>query len=347
MAQMKIDIRSDVHKTPSDLREVNRALDVMEDKAEAAGRKLKALGEKAERIGKKMSLMVTLPILAAGGAMIKMSMDAVESRSLFEISMGDMVDIADEWSAHLSDSMGINRYESQKLIGVFNVMLKSLGQNEKGAYDMSKGLVELGYDMASFFNLEPEEAFDKLRAAITGETEPLKRLGIVVNETTIKQWALNNGMIKQGEVLDENQKITARYNVIMNATSLAQGDMARTMDSPTNKLRILKSRIAETAIDMGMKLLPTFEKMLDLAEKGVKWFGDLSDSSKGLTIKIGAVAAATGPLLIVLGKLLVLAPKIKVAITAMTGPFGILVMALAAAGLIVYPHSVWMTAALN
>ena len=332
MAEMKIDIRSDVHRAPEDLRGVNQALDVMENKAEAAGKKLKMIGERAGAIGKKMSLFVTAPILAAGGAMIKMAMDAEESRNLFEISMGNMLDVAEEWSAHLSDSLGINRYESQKLIGVFNVMLKSLGQNEKAAYDMSKGLTELGYDMASFFNLEPEEAFDKLRAAITGETEPLKRLGIVVNETTIKTWALNNGMIRQGEVLDESQKIQARYNVIMEATALAQGDMARTMDSPTNKLRILKSRIAETAIDMGMKLLPTFEKMLNLLEKGVKWFGDLSDSSKGLTIKIGAVAAATGPLLIVLGKLLVLAPKIKVAITAMTGPFGILVMALAAAG---------------
>lgn len=332
MAEMKIDIRSDVHTAPEDLRGVNQALDVMEDKAEAAGRKLKALGEKAERIGKRMSLMVTLPILAAGGAAIKMAMDAEESRNLFEVSMGGMVDVAEKWSAQLSDSFGVNRYESQRLIGTFNVMLKSLGQNEQGAYDMAKGMTELGYDMASFFNLEPEEAFDKLRAAITGETEPLKRLGIVVNETTIKQWALNNGMIKQGEVLDESQKIVARYNVIMERTALAQGDLGRTLDSPTNKLRILKSRVAETAVEFGMKMMPAFEKMLKLVEKGVKWFGDLSDSSKVLTIKIGVVAASIGPLLIGFAKIIKYGPQIAKAVNMMTGPFGLVTIAILAAG---------------
>ena len=332
MAEMKIDIRSDVHQAPEDLREVNRALDVMEDKADIAAKKLKAIGDSAERIGKKMSLMVTLPLIAAGGAAVKLAMDAEESRNLFEVSMGGMVDVAEAWSAELSDALGVNRYESQKLIGTFNVMLKSLGQNEKGAYDMAKGLTELGYDMASFFNLEPEEAFDKLRAAITGETEPLKRLGIVVNETTIKTWALNNGMIKQGEQLDENQKIMARYNVIMEATSLAQGDLARTLDSPTNKLRILKSRVTETAIEFGMKMMPVFEDVLKLAEKGVKWFGDLSDASKVLAIKVAGVAAAIGPLLIGIGKIIKLAPAIGKAVQAMTGPFGLITAAILAAG---------------
>lgn len=332
MADMKIDIRSDVHDAPEDLRGVNQALDAMEDKAEAAGRKLKAIGDKAERIGKKMSLFVTAPIIAAGGAMIKLAMDAEESRNLFEVSMGDMTDAAEAWSAHLSDALGINRYEAQKTIGVFNVMLKSMDQGEKESYDMAKGLSQLGYDMASFFNLEPEDAFLKLQSAIAGEAEPLKRLGIIVNDTTIKTWALNNGMIKQGETLTEAQKVAARYNVILERTTLAQGDLARTLDSPANKLRILKSRVTETAIEFGMKMMPTFEKLLKLVEKGVKWFGDLSDSSKVLTIKIAAVAAAMGPLLIVAGKFIQMAPEIGKAVKAMSGPFGILVASLVAAG---------------
>ena len=332
MAEMKIDIRSDVHTAPEDIRGVNQALDVMEDKADAAGKKLKALGEKAERIGKKMSLMVTVPLLAAGGAAIKMAMDAEESRNLFEVSMGNMTEAADEWAAHLSDAMGINRYEAQKTIGTFNVMLKSMEQGEKGSFDMAKGLSQLGYDMASFFNLEPEDAFLKLQSAIAGEAEPLKRLGIIVNDTTIKTWALNNGMIKQGEVLTEAQKVQARYNVILERTTLAQGDMARTLDSPANKLRILKSRVAETTIEFGMKMLPTFEKMLSLIEKGVKWFGDMSDSSKELTIKIAAVAASIGPLLIMIGKFIKIAPQVGKAIKAMTGPFGLITVAILAAG---------------
>jgi hypothetical protein len=332
MADMKIDIRSDVHKAPEDLRGVNQALGVMEDKAEAAGKKLKALGEKAERIGKKMSLMVTLPILAAGAASIKMAMDAEESRNLFEVSMGDMVDIADKWSANLSDNLGINRFESQKLIGTFNVMLKSMGHNEKAAYDMSKGMAELTYDMASFYNLEAEDAFLKIQAGITGEIEPLKRLGIIIKDVTIKTWALDNGMIKQGEQMDENQKVIARYNVMMEQTALAQGDLARTLDSPTNKLRILKSRVAETAITFGMKMMPAFESFLKLAEKGVKWFASLSDASMVMVIKIGAVAASIGPLLIGIGKFIKIAPQVGKAVKVMTGPFGLMTIAILAAG---------------
>ena len=190
MADMKIDIRSDVHNAPGDIRDVNQALDAMEQKAEDSAKKLKALGERAEKVGKKMTLFVTAPLLAAAGAAIKLAMDAEESSNLFEVSMGDMVDVAKKWSEQLSDSLGINRFESQKLIGVFNVMLKSLGQNEQAAYDMSKGLTELGYDMASFFNLKPAEAFQKLQAGITGEAEPLKRLGILISETTVKNFLL-------------------------------------------------------------------------------------------------------------------------------------------------------------
>lgn len=332
MADVRIDIESELHRTREDLDSINQKLDQLTDKAGKADDKMQKLSDRAVAAGKKMSLYVTAPILAAAGASIKLGMDAVESRNLFEVSMGAMTQAADRWSANLSDKMGINRYESQRLIGTFNVMLKSLGQNEEAAFDMAKGMAELGYDMASFFNLEPEEAFDKLRAAITGETEPLKRLGIVVNETTIKQWALNNGMIKQGQVLTESQKIVARYNVIMERTAAAQGDMARTLDSPANKLRILKSRITETATEIGIKLLPAFEKILGHVEKAVKWFSDLSDANQKQIMTLAGIAAAAGPVLITFGKLIKLAPKMRAAFAMMTGPLGIIVTAAAAAG---------------
>lgn len=333
MSEVKIDITSEIHRSKEDLAAVNKGLDRLATKAEKADDKMQRLGDRAVAVGKKMTLFVTVPILAAAGATIKLGMDAVESRNLFEVSMGAMTQAADKWSAHLSDKMGINRYESQRLIGTFNVMLKSLGQNEKGAYDMAKGLAELGYDMASFFNLEPEEAFDKLRSAITGETEPLKRLGIVVNETTIKQWALNKGLIEQGQVLTENQKITARYNVIMERTTAAHGDMERTLDSPANKLRVLKSRITETATEIGIKLLPTFEKMLGHIEKMVKWFSDLSEANKKQIMTLMGIAAAAGPVMIAFGKFIKIAPAVGKAFTLMTGPLGIVVAAAAAVGL--------------
>lgn len=332
MADLKIDIRTDLHDADDEIRDVDNALEDLEDQAERSAKRMKTIGDSMVGVGKKFTLFLTAPILAAGGAAVKMAMDAVESRNLFEVSMGKMTAAAEKWSVHLSEKLGVNRYESQKTIGTFNVMLKSMGQNEDAAFDMAQGLSQLGYDLASFFNLEPEDAFLKLQSAISGEVEPLKRLGIIVNDTTIKQWALNNGMIKQGQQLTENQKIVARYNVIMERTRDAQGDLARTLDSPANKLRLLKSRMTETAVELGTKLLPLFEDLLGIIEKGVKWFSDLSDANQKQILTLAGIAAAVGPVLLSFGKLIKLAPKMRAAFAMMTGPLGIIVTAAAAAG---------------
>jgi len=269
-----------------------------------ASSSLDRLGRKMQVAGRRLSLAVTAPLAAVGAAAIKTGMDAIESENLFEVSMKGMADAARKWSDELSSSLGLNRFEIRKTVGTFNVMLKSMGLSEKAAFDMAKGLSQLAYDMASFYNLKPEEAFLKLQSGISGEIEPLKRLGILVNENTIKHYALTQGIIKQGETLSEQQKVLARYGVIMEQTSDAQGDLARTLDSPANKMRALRSRITELSAEIGMKLLPAFVEILRQVEKVVKWFSNLSEANKSLVIKIATLTAAIGPLLLVSGKLI-------------------------------------------
>ena len=108
-----------------------------------------------------------------GKASLEMANDVVESESLFQVSMKGMAGEAREWSDELSSSLGINAYEARKNVGTFNTMFRSMGLGEQSAYDMATGLSGLAYDMASFYNMDSEEAFMKLRAGITGETEPL------------------------------------------------------------------------------------------------------------------------------------------------------------------------------
>lgn len=310
--------------------EIGAKLDKFNKGMSDAQRKMVQMGQKFSAIGKKLSIAVTLPIVAIGGAAIKTAMDAIESESLFEVSMKGMADSARKWSEKLRDELGLNSYEVRKSTGVFNVMMASMGLSEQAAYGMATGLTELAYDMASFYNLKPDEIFIKLQSAISGEVEPLKRLGIIVNETTIKTWALTNGMIRQGETMTEAQKVAARFNVIMERTVDAQGDLARTMDSPTNKIRIMKSRITELGIEIGMKLLPVFEKILSHIEKGIKWFSGLDDSTKELIIKVAGLIAVAGPLLFIFGKLLVILPALKVAFATLLGPIGLIGVAVAA-----------------
>ncbi len=274
-------------------------------------KRMQDVATKAQQAGQTLSIALTVPLAAVGGAAIKMGTDAVEGENLFTVSMGRMADSARAWSQELRAQLGLNEYELRRQIGTLNVMLGAMGIGEQAAYDMSRGLTELAYDMASFYNLHPDEAFTKLTAAISGESEPLKRLGIVINETTIETWALTNGLIAQGEQLTEQEKIVARYGAIMEQTAVAQGDMARTIDSPANQLRILQERIRQTTTELGVSLLPAYEKVLqatgplvDKLKEAVDWFGRLNPAMQENILKWIALVAAIGPVSLALSQLL-------------------------------------------
>ena len=201
-------------------------------------------------------------LVKIGKESLDMANDVVESEQLFSVSMGNMEASARAWSEGLSASLGLNAYDLRKNVGMLNVMFDSMGAGEQEAYDMSTSMVELANDMASFYNLSTTEAFDKLRAGITGETEPLKRLGILVDENTIKQYAMKNGISATGKELTQQQKLQARYGAIMEQTSKAQGDLARTMDSPTNQLRRLNAEFDMAKIALGQALQPALIAVL-------------------------------------------------------------------------------------
>jgi len=204
---------------------------------------------------------VTIALLGIGVASVKMAMDAIESENLFEVSMKSMADSTRKWSKEISNSMGLNSFEVRKMVSTFNVMLKSMGLGAGEAAEMSKQMTQLAFDMASFYNLKPDEAFQKIQAGITGEIEPLKRLGILINETATKTWAVNKGFVQQKGVMTDLQKVVARYNLLFEQTKDAQGDMKRTLDSPANVFRTIKSLMMEISIEIGKSLLPAVTKM--------------------------------------------------------------------------------------
>jgi hypothetical protein len=201
-------------------------------------------------------------LLSIGKESVQMAMDAVESENLFSVSMGKMAESARKWSKETSEALGLNEFEIRKNVGTFNVMFNSMKLGEDASYDMAKGLTQLAYDFSSFYNLKPEEAFEKLRAGITGEAEPLKRLGILVDETTTKTYAYTHGIAKQGEELTQQQKTLARYGSILEQTSAAQGDMARTADSPANAVRRLGAQVDELQTKLAMTLLPAMSAIV-------------------------------------------------------------------------------------
>jgi len=205
---------------------------------------------------KRYAKWAVVALAGVGIASVKMAMDAEESENLFEVSMGNMADATRKWSEELSKALYLNAFEVRKNVSVFNVMFDSMGFGANVAADMSKNLTQLAYDMASFYNLKPEQVFIKLQAGITGEAEALKRLGILVNENSIKQYALNNAIGDGTGKLNELEKVQARYGSILEQTKKAQGDLERTLNSSTNVFRGMWSIVKQVAITFGETLRP-------------------------------------------------------------------------------------------
>lgn len=230
---------------------------------------------------------------------IQIGMDAVESDSLFETSLGKWADSVRKWSEETSDALGLNAVAMRKNTGVIYNMTSSMGVAEDNALKMSKGISLLSEDMASFYNLDSSEAFNKLRAGLTGETEPLKALGILVDENTVKQVAYSEGIAQNGAELTQQQKVLARYVAILKQTSNAQGDLARTIDSPANQLRLLKNQVSQLGLAFSNFLIPVmsavlpyitaFTKVITLALNTLaKFMGLKSTNASNETAKIGS-----------------------------------------------------------
>lgn len=343
-------MQRELKETTSELNTKSSAWYKLSQSMDKAGEKMKAVGEKMSSVGSKLSTAVTLPILGIGTAATKMAMDAVESENLFEVAMGNMAGDARKWSEETSKALGLNAYNVRKNVATYNAMLTSMGLTGQESLKMSEGLTQLSYDMASFYNLKPEEAFEKLKSGISGEAEPLKALGILVNDTTIKTYAYTNGIAKQGEELTEAQKVQARYGAIMQATKNAQGDLGRTMDSPTNKIRIMKEQAQQIGIQFGQILIPILEKLMNVIKPLMDRFQGLSKEQQETIVKIGLVVAAIGPAIMIIGKVISVAGTLSsvistvsgamaaaggasgalgAAFTAITGPVGIIIAAIA------------------
>jgi|LSQX01.2.fsa_nt_gb alkylhydroperoxidase/carboxymuconolactone decarboxylase family protein YurZ len=281
-----------------------------------ARRDLERFSKSASKLGRNLTVGLTLPIIGAGSALFKLGSDAIEAEQLFSVSMGRMADSTRAWSEDLSRRLKVNDYEIREMVGTFNVMFTAMGVGTAASASMSKALTELVQDMASFHNLNPDVMFQKIQSAMSGQVEPLRRLGYVINDTTIKIWALNNGMIKQGEEMTESQKVLARYAVIMQQTAKAQGDLARNLDSPANKVRAMRDQFKKTATDLSIELMPAFEVVLDVLQKTASIISGVVDAYRALPKPIQGAITTTTALAMTIGPLILLFSKLQKAISA-------------------------------
>lgn len=291
LEELEIKFKAETDNLADQLSDVQNQVNQMRSGVTKAGSAFAGLGRVIRTVA---SLAVVRQLACVGRGALEMANDVVESEQLFEVSMGKMEQRARDWSEKLSKELALNPYELRKNAGVFNVMFSSMGATEEQAYEMSTGLTKLAEDMASFYNLDPTEAFTKLRAGISGEMMPLRALGILVDETTVSQYAMASGISKTGKNMTQQQKLLARYGTIMQQTTKAQGDLARTLDSPVNQMRRLNNEIDQARIALGQALQPAFKATLPVVTEFVARIGAMLRGERyGETPLTGAILSVS------------------------------------------------------
>ena len=226
-----------------------------------------------------------------------------EDLNLFTVALGQYAAEAQNYAEKVSEVLGIDPAQWLRNQGVFNTLLTGFGDTAERAQLMSRNLTQLGYDLSSFFNIPIEDAMQKLQSGISGELEPLRRLGYDLSQARLEQTALNLGIKESVANMTQAEKAELRYYAVMTQVTTAQGDMARTLQAPANQLRILQAQITQASRAIGNIFIPALNAILPYAIAVVKAIREIANALAnllGFTLtevdysSVGKLASGTG-----------------------------------------------------
>lgn len=203
-------------------------------------------------------------LLNLGKDAVQAASDLEEVQNVVDVTFGDAgAAKIEKWAKAAGDQFGLTETQAKKFTSTLGAMMKSAGMTGDEITTMSTDLAGLAADMASFYNLDFDTAFQKIRSGISGETEPLKQLGINMSEANLQAFALQQGLTKTFSQMTQGEKTILRYQYLMQATADAQGDFARTSDGFANATRKLETNIESLKAKLGEMLLPTINSVIE------------------------------------------------------------------------------------
>ena len=238
-------------------------------------------------------------ITNAIGSAIDKSSDYTETLHLFEVAMGKYAgtskDITEEirealgdttakwkgalqYAEEVSEAMGIDTEEWMEAQGIFMTLATGFGVASSRAAVMSKNLTQLSYDLASFYNMDVDKAFLKLKSGLAGELEPLRAIGYDLSQAKLEATALELGIDKAVSAMTQAEKAELRYYAIMTQVTETHGDMAKTLESPANQMRVFKAEVNMAAREIGNLFIPALNNILPYAISLTKVIGTLASS---------------------------------------------------------------------
>lgn len=201
-------------------------------------------------------------IVAFGKSCVKLGSDLAEVQNVVDVTFGKMSGAVNAFSKNAITQFGLSELTAKKYMGTYGAMAKSFGIVGEAGYQMSAAITGLTGDVASFYNLSTDEAYTKLKSIFTGETESLKELGVVMTQTALDQYALNNGFGKTTAKMTEQEKVMLRYQFVMSSLADASGDFARTSTSWANQVRVLSLQFQSLKATIGQGLINAFTPVI-------------------------------------------------------------------------------------
>lgn len=306
---LKDKVSENLIKITKSFEKLNNKLSATEKRMEDFRRKTESIakvGNKLKNIGQGITVGLTLPIIAAYGAMVKMASDMDETLNKVDVSFGSSSQVVKDWAKNSIKSMGLAQQSALDSAALYGDMATGIGLNQEKASDMAMSLTQLSADLASFKNISNDVAQTALTSIFTGETESLKKLGVVMTEANLKQFAMSKGIRKNIKNMTEQEKIQLRYNYVMEKTKNAHGDFARTGGGASNQTRMFQENLKELGDTFGKYILPYFTKAIIKSNEMLVKFNQLSPGVKKAILVFGAISAVVGPVITVIGSLIAL-----------------------------------------
>ena len=260
-------------------------------------------------IGAVLGATAVLALVSFGKSCIQLGSDLAEVQNVIDVTFGAMSQRVNAFSKNAMTQFGLSELTAKKYMGTYGAMAKSFGIVEEAGYQMSAAITGLTGDVASFYNLSTDEAYTKLKSIFTGETESLKELGVVMTQTALDQYALNEGFGKTTAKMTEQEKVMLRYQFVMSALADASGDFARTSNSWANQTRVLGLQFESLKATIGQGLINAFTPVIRVINTilaklqtlaayfrafTAALFGDAGGSSDAASSAASSMASAAG-----------------------------------------------------
>lgn len=320
------ELEREIIKCESKLKDYNKELrQIPSAQVRALAEGFKEVGKKMTDAGKTLSTKVTAPIVAMYTLSANLGSDYEENLNKIDVAFGESGEAVKEWASNVREQFGLSKVQATQAVSSFGALGKGIGLTEEQASEMSMTLAGLSADLGSYFNVGTDESSKALEGIFTGESEALKKFGVVMTDTNLKQFAEDQGLV--WSELDQTQKTMVRYQYVLEKTKDAQGDFQRTNDGTANSTKIFKASIQDLGTAIGTQLLPIITPIVQKVAEFVSKLADLPEPVQKVITVIGLVVAGVGPLLVIIGSLasaigtlMTVIPMVTTALAGMSAP---------------------------